>query len=116
MESLANITMIFILLSAMLTVGVILLQPGKGDLTSAMGGLSSQFGQVFGMQKSKDILKQITRVLIIIIFALSLITNRFFIPANMVKEIKTEKPLMEGAPIPKTLQNSPVQPQIPPQQ
>jgi protein translocase SecG subunit len=116
MAALASITMVLILLSAVLIIGVILLQPSKGDMMASMGGLSSQFGQVFGMQKSKDLLKQITRILLIIIFALSLITNRFFIGGKAAQEVKTVKPLMEGAPIPKTLQNSPAPTQAPPQQ
>ncbi|RLD46376.1 MAG: preprotein translocase subunit SecG, partial [Bacteroidetes bacterium] len=41
-----SILMALILIGAVLMIAVVLLQPGKGDLTATFGGISSQMGSV----------------------------------------------------------------------
>jgi protein translocase SecG subunit len=66
---------IIIMISSLLLIGAVLLQPGKGDLTATFGGLSSQIGSAFGMQKATDLLGKITKWLFAIIAVLVLATN-----------------------------------------
>ena len=110
---------IMILVAAILLIGVILLQPGKGDLTATFGGISSQFGAVFGMQKAGDILSKTTKVLAIIILALVLITNKFFV-AGHKSDTQVLKPVTQGAKVPVQQQGSlkapPVAPPVQQQQ
>ena len=90
---------ILILIAAILLIAVILLQPGKGDLTATFGGIGSQFGAVFGMQKAGDILSKTTKVLAIIILALVLITNKFFVAGHR-NDVQVVKPVTQGVAIP----------------
>ena len=91
---------IIIILASIFAVVVVLLQPGKGDLTATFGGLSSQFGSMFGMTKTKNILTTITKVLVGIIFVLALLVNKFFVDQSGQTEQRVIKPITEGAKVP----------------
>jgi protein translocase SecG subunit len=98
-------------------IAVVLLQPGKGDLTAAFGGLSSQFGAVFGMQRANDLLAKVTKWIAAILLVLIILSNKFFImPDSTSNEIK---PVTEGASVPmeqtmpSTLNPPPVSPENP---
>lgn len=91
---------IIIILSSLFLIAVVLLQPGKGDLTATFGGLSGQFGTMFGMQKTKNILSTITKVLAAILFVLALLVNRFFVGSTTTGEGQVVKPVTEGAKVP----------------
>ena len=106
-----TLLMILSIFAAILMIILVLLQPGKADMGSAMGGFSSQMGSVFGMQKSANILATITKVLAGVILVVILSTNKFFLPnssgTTQVKKVITEgvnmtaPPLMPGqAPAP----------------
>jgi len=95
-----SIISIIIILSSIFMIAVVLLQPGKGDLTATFGGLSGQFGTMFGMQKTKNILSTITKVLAVIIFVLALLVNRFFVGSTTTIEGQAVKPVTEGANVP----------------
>ncbi len=110
--------MALILIGAVLMIAVVLLQPGKGDLTATFGGISSQFGSVFGMQRANDMLAKITKWLAAIVLILILLTNKFFVGGNTTTQ--QVKPVTEGVQIPaqqmpRTLAPPPVSP-IPSQQ
>ncbi len=94
---------LILLLWAILMILVVLLQPGKGDLTATFGGISSQFGQVFGMQKATDLLAKITKWIAVVILLLILITNKFFV-GQKSEEVRQVKPVTEGAQIPAAAQ------------
>ncbi len=98
-----SILIIIILLGAILLIAAVLLQPGKGDLTATFGGISSQFGAVFGMQRANDLLAKITKWIAAIILILILITNKFFVNQDKVEE--QVKPVTEGAELPIDPQN-----------
>jgi preprotein translocase subunit SecG len=88
---------IVLLIVAILLIGVVLLQPGKGDVSATFGGLSSQFGSMFGMKKTTDLLTKLTIILAASILVLTLLVNRFFISPG---EIQHAKPVTEGAALP----------------
>ncbi len=85
---------IIMILGAILLIGVILLQPGKGDLSPTFGGLTTQFGTMFGTQRTMDFLQKLTRGLIIAILLLALFANKFLIRSSSEE---TVKPVTQGA-------------------
>jgi len=93
-----TILTILIIIGALLMIGVVLLQPGKGDLTATFGGLSSQFGSVFGMQRATNLLEKITKWIAVIILLLIIIVNKFFVVPQI--EEQQIKPSTEGVQIP----------------
>ena len=105
---------VILIFASILIIAVILLQPGKGDLTANFGGISSQFGAVFGMQRATDLLGKITKWIAAIILLLALLANRFFVGPEEAKQVR---PVTQGAQIPAQqpgpLQPPPVQPPNP---
>lgn len=100
------IAIILIIVSIAL-IGIVLLQPGKGDLSSSFGGgLSGQFGAVFGMRKTTDLLTKITIGLAAAIILLSLATNKLFLSNTATVG---PKPVTEGVELPATQGPSPLQ-------
>lgn len=93
------VTLILLILLSIFTIIVVLLQPGKGDLTATFGGISSQFGSMFGMQKTKNMLTTTTKVLIATLFILTLLVNRFFV-GSTTNQQRVIKPITEGAKVP----------------
>jgi protein translocase SecG subunit len=83
-----SVIAIIIILLAIALIAVVLLQPGKGDLSASFGGLGGQFGSMFGMQKTMGILAKTTRVLAIVILVLVLLVNKFFVSQDMQEERK----------------------------
>jgi protein translocase SecG subunit len=90
---------ILLIIIAVVLIGVVLLQPGKGDLTATFGGFSSQMGSMFGMQRTVTLLARITKILAIAIVVLTLVANKFFI-THGGSEVETVKPVTEGTQIP----------------
>ncbi len=108
-----SIVLIILALLLMLTV---LLQPGKGDLTATFGGISSQFGAVFGMQKANKLLLNATMILAGLIVLISLGTNLAIRYSDFSSPTERQRTATEGAEIPtqQTPQAPPVQRQVPP--
>jgi len=100
-----SVLAIIIIIGAILIIVAVLLQPGKGDLTATFGGLSAQFGAVFGMQRANDLLAKITKVIAAIILILVIASNKFFIHTEQVAQ---QKPVTQGAEIPQ--QQGPLKP------
>lgn len=98
------------LLSAILLIIVVVLQPGKGELSPTFGGVTTQFGVMFGTQRTMDFLQKLTRGLIIAILLLSLFSNKFINRSRGTEEVK---PVTQGAKIP---MSQPIMPNIPTQQ
>lgn len=88
---------IIMILAAILLIGVILLQPGKGDLSPTFGGITTQFGTMFGTQRTMDFLQKLTRGLIIAILLLALFANKFLIRSTVEE---AAKPVTQGAKVP----------------
>lgn len=77
------------IIASLLLIVVVLLQPGKGDLSASFGGLSSQMGSMFGMQKTANLLAKITQGIAAFILVLALATNLFFIKGEQQQQIKS---------------------------
>lgn len=101
---------ILILIASLLLIIVVVLQPGKGDLSPTFGGLTTQFGTMFGTQRTMDFFQKLTRSLIIAILLLSLVANKFLGRSRSTEEIK---PVTQGAKVP---MSQPIMPNIPFQQ
>ena len=85
---------ILLIIVAIFLIIAVLLQPGKGDMGATFGGgLGSQMGAMFGMQKTVSLLAKITRILAIAILLITLMVNKFF----LTPKTEAEKPVTEGA-------------------
>lgn len=98
---------IILMILSVLLIAVILVQPGKGDMISGLGGLSGSFSTMFGSRRTMDLLQKATITFATLILVLTLVTNIFFVG----QKESIVKPVTEG-------QEMPVQsaPQIPGQQ
>jgi preprotein translocase subunit SecG len=74
-----TVIVILSIIAAILLILVVLLQPGKGDLSASFGGIGSQMGSMFGMQKTANILAKITKYLAAFIVIMAILVNKFFI-------------------------------------
>lgn len=92
------LTVLAIIVGLLLIV-LVLLQPGKGDLSATFGGMSSQLGSMFGMQKTADFLSKLTKILAIAILVIVIIANKL-IQGGSGQEAATVKPVTEGAKAP----------------
>lgn len=92
------ITILLIILSIFL-IGLVLLQPGKGDLSAQFGGIGGQMGSMFGMQRTANLLSKMTKYLAAVILVLAVIAN-FFLNDPEVQSVN--KPVTEGAKAPAT--------------
>ncbi len=102
---------IILIIVSVLLVAVILVQPGKGDMISGLGGLSGSFSTMFGSRRTMDILQKATITFAAMILFLTLITNLFFVGANesVVKPVTEgqEMPIQTAPPVPGQQQNAP---------
>lgn len=103
---------IILIILAVLLVAVILVQPGKGDMISGLGGLSGSFSTMFGSRRTMDILQKATVTFAALILFLTLVTNIFFVGhreviAKPVTEGQ-EMPMQSTPPVPGQQQNAPV--------
>ncbi len=73
---------IFMIILSLLLIGVILLQPGKGDMISGMSGLGGTFSNMLGSRRATDLLSKITIGLATVIILLTVVTNKFFVGAE----------------------------------
>ncbi len=104
---------IILILASILLIAVVLLQPGKGDLSASFGGISGQFGTMFGMRRTMDFLTKFTIYLAGGILLVSLITNKFFLSQEVQSNMPI--PVTEGTELPmEPPPTQPQQPQVPP--
>lgn len=93
---------VVLILAAILLIGVILIQPGKGDMISGMSGIGGQFNQMLGTSRATNFLAKFTWGTAITIVALSLIVNIFFVGSQQggVQKAPTEGRSVQNAPAP----------------
>lgn len=91
-----TVIVILMLIMSILLILAVLIQPGKGELSAGLGGVSGQFGSMFGMRRASDFLVKFTIGLALGILLLSLIANKFFL-ATTAEE---RTPVTVGAPAP----------------
>jgi preprotein translocase subunit SecG len=68
------VAILSIILAAILIL-VVLIQPGKGEMLTGIGGISGQFNSVLGTKKATDLLKNITVYTAVAIAVLCLVYN-----------------------------------------
>ncbi|PKL84969.1 MAG: preprotein translocase subunit SecG [Ignavibacteriae bacterium HGW-Ignavibacteriae-1] len=102
------LAIVMIILSVLLIL-VVLLQPGKGDMITGMGGLGGTFSSMLGSRRTLDLLSKITVGLAASIFVLALVTNKFFVGSGD----ETTRPVTEGVAVPQSVPSTPVQPALP---
>lgn len=88
--------LVLMMLIAVLLILVVLIQPGKGDMLSGMGGVGGTFSNMMGSRKATDFLTKLTIGLAAALLVFSLVINKFALNRgeSMVK------PAVEGAVIP----------------
>ncbi|HPD33624.1 MAG TPA: preprotein translocase subunit SecG [Bacteroidota bacterium] len=103
-----TVLLILGIIASILLIAVVLMQPGKGDMLTGMGNLTSSFTSMFGSRQTLDLLQKITIGLAIAILVFTIITNKFFVSQQQT----VPKPFIEGTQLPPSA--PPVgQPQIP---
>ncbi len=103
---------VILMILGILLIIVVLLQPGKGDMISGMGGLGGQFSSMLGTRRAMDLLTKITIGFAATIMVLSLVTNLFFVGEG--EDI--QRPAVEGAEVPINQPVNPLNRQTPPAQ
>lgn len=74
-----ELSIIVLILISIVLIGLVLLQPGKGDLSATFGGFSSQMGSMFGTRKTMDFLAKLTRILAVVILLVILFINKIIL-------------------------------------
>ena len=105
-----TVVSVLIIIGAIFLILAVLLQPGKGDLTSTFGGISTQFGQVFGMHRAKTMLSKVTKIIAAIIFILVILTNKFLVGKE---EAQQKKAVTEDVKVPANMQGTMKPPPVP---
>lgn len=102
---------IVLILAALLLIGVILIQPGKGDMISGMSGIGGQFNQMLGTSKASSFLSNFTWGTALVIVVLTLVVNIFFVGSDggNVQKAPTEGRVIQNSPAP--VQTTPTPPQ-----
>ena len=92
----STLLLILMLLIAVFLILVVLVQPGKGDMISGMGGLGGTFSSMMGTRKATDFLTKLTIGLATALLLFSILINKFFISSGE----EVVRPAVEGAAIP----------------
>jgi len=107
--------LILCIIVSLLLIAVVLIQPGKADMISGMGGLGGQMTNLIGVRQSRNILQNITIGFALFLVVAAIVVNKFF----MVETSSEYKSAVEGANVPEVAlpaqpQPQPPQPQSPP--
>jgi protein translocase SecG subunit len=88
------------LIAAILLILVVIIQPGKADMISGMGGFGGQMTNLLGVRQSRNVLQNATMVLLGVIILISISVNKFFLSTD---EGGTGRvPVSQGVEIPQT--------------
>lgn len=91
---------ILILLSvfaSILLILVVLIQPGKAEMISGMGGLGGQAMNLFGVRQSRNVLQNLTVGLTIAIMVMAVLVNKVFLHESTAGQ---RAPVTQGAELP----------------
>ncbi len=94
MELLLTILSVF---ASFLLILVILIQPGKAEMISGMGGLGGQAMNMFGVRQSRNFLQSLTIGLTTFIMVAAILVNKVFLETNEGGE---RAPVTQGAALP----------------
>lgn len=82
--------------AAVFLILAVLVQPGKADMVSGMGGFGGQMTNLFGVRTGRNLLANITMGLAIVVALLAIVINKFFVETEMA----TKAPITTGAQVP----------------
>jgi protein translocase SecG subunit len=83
--------------ASVLLVLVVLIQPGKAEMISGMGGLGGQAMNLFGVRAGRNFLQNLTIGLLATIMVFALLVNKVFLPQTGTGE---RAPVTQGAELP----------------
>ncbi|MCX6139847.1 MAG: preprotein translocase subunit SecG [Candidatus Kapabacteria bacterium] len=95
------------MIAAILLILLVMVQPGKADMISGMGGLGGQMTNLLGVRQSRNILQNATMILLGSLVLVSILTNKLFVGQE---GSGTERaPVSQGVEIPVTPSSAPTQ-------
>lgn len=105
--------------ASILLILVVLIQPGKAEMISGMGGLGGQINNMLGVRTGRNFMQNLTIGLLAAIALLALVVNKVFLPGEVQqkgpvtvgREIPVESAPVAPAPAPAPVQSQPAQPQ-----
>jgi len=111
-----TLAIILMIILGLLLIAAVLIQPGKGDMTTSMSGFGNQLGTMFGSRRASDLLTKITIVIGATIMVIALLANKFLLnPGDITRDpatVNAAKPIVP----PSTPVQKPAAPQTPPAQ
>lgn len=115
-----TILILLAVFASILLILVVLIQPGKAEMISGMGGLGGQINNMLGVRTGRNFMQNLTIGLLAAIALLALVVNRVFLtheadhkgPVTVGREIPVESaPAAPPAPAPmQPAQSQPAQP------
>lgn len=113
-----TLAIILMIILGLLLIVAVLIQPGKGDMTTSMSGFGNQLGTMFGSRRASDLLTKITIIIGATIMVIALLANKFLLsPGDITRDpatVNAAKPIVPpSTPVqkPATPQQSPAQQQ-----
>lgn len=83
------ILIILLVFASLLLIGAVLIQPGKGDMLSGMGGVSTQFNSALGTKNATNFLSKSTWGLAAFLVVGTIIVNLMYSGSNTsVKQVE----------------------------
>jgi protein translocase SecG subunit len=92
----ATLLIILSVFSSLLLILVVLIQQGKAEMISGMGGLGGQAMNLFGVRQSRNFLQNLTIGLTAGIMVAALLVNKVFLE----RESAERAPVTQGAAVP----------------
>jgi protein translocase SecG subunit len=93
----ATLLIILSIFASFLLILVVLIQPGKAEMISGMGGLGGQAMNMFGVRQSRNFLQNLTIGLTAGIMVAAILVNKVFLET---KEGGERAPVTQGAALP----------------
>lgn len=98
------------LIAAILLILVVIIQPGKADMISGMGGFGGQMTNLLGVRQSRNVLQNATIILLGVLILISISVNKFFLSTDDGGTGRA--PVSQGVEIPQSpIQQAPAQQQ-----
>ncbi len=102
------------LIAAILLILVVIIQPGKADMISGMGGFGGQMTNLLGVRQSRNVLQNATMIFLGVIVLVAITVNKFFLAGE---DGGGRTPISQGVQVPQsTAPSQAPQPQQQPQQ
>ena len=104
----ATLIIILSVFASLLLILVVLIQPGKAEMISGMGGLGGQAMNLFGVRQSRNLLQNLTIGLTAGLMIAALLVNKVFLekgatekaPATVGAEVPSASPMPAPSPTP----------------